>query len=76
MLAPSTTRGMSRQRPPRRLEEPLIEMYLAGISVRRVEHVTEALGGPCQPGYGVEPEQENLGQDRGLTETTRLSSRI
>lgn len=28
------------------VEEALIEMYLAGISVRRVEDVTEALGDP------------------------------
>jgi putative transposase len=28
------------------VEEALIEMYLAGISVRRVEDITEALGAP------------------------------
>ena len=27
------------------VEEALIEMYLAGVSVRRVEHITEALWG-------------------------------
>jgi hypothetical protein len=44
-------------------------MYLAGISVRRVEDITEALwGNPCQPEHGVEPEQEDLRQDRGLAE--------
>jgi putative transposase len=32
------------------LEEALIEMYLAGVSVRRVEDITEALGGRgCRP---------------------------
>ena len=50
MLAPSTTRGMFRQWPPRRLEESLIKMYLAGISVRRVEQIIEALWGtPVSP---------------------------
>src|SRR6476660_4529342 len=49
------------------VEEALIEMYLAGISVRRVEDITEALWG-CQPEHGVEPEQEDLRQDRGLAE--------
>jgi hypothetical protein len=29
----------------RRVEEALIEMYLAGVSVRRVEDITEALVG-------------------------------
>lgn len=28
------------------IEEALIEMYLAGVSVRRVEDITEALWGP------------------------------
>ena len=30
------------------VEESLIEMYLAGVSVRRVEDITEALCGVCQ----------------------------
>ena len=51
------------------VEEALIEMYLAGISVRRVEDITEALWGTrVSPSYGVEPEQEDLRQDRGLAE--------
>ena len=29
----------------RKIEESLIEMYLAGVSVRRVEDITEALWG-------------------------------
>src|SRR5512140_250874 len=32
------------------VEEALIEMYLAGVSVRRVEDITEALWGTCSPG--------------------------
>jgi transposase-like protein len=28
------------------IEEALMEMYLAGVSVRRVEDITEALWGP------------------------------
>src|ERR1700759_2361251 len=51
------------------VEEALIEMYLAGISVRRVEDITEALWGyPCQPEHGVQSEQEDLQQDRGLAD--------
>ena len=41
------------------VEEALIEMYLAGISVRRVEDITEALWGTQgQPERGVEPRQK------------------
>ena len=43
------------------VEEALIEMYLAGISVRRVEDITEALWGTRE--HGVEPQQEDLRQD-------------
>jgi hypothetical protein len=47
-------------------------MYLAGISVRRVEEITEALLGTlCQSEQGVEPEQEDLCQDRVLAESER-----
>ena len=37
------------------VEEALIEMYLAGVSVRRVEDITEALWGSCinRPYSGV-----------------------
>ena len=51
------------------VEESLIEMYLAGISVRRVEDITEALWGTrVSPATVSEPEQEDLRQDRGLAE--------
>ena len=43
------------------VEETLIEMYLAGVSVRRVEDITEALWG--QQGlapYHQRTEQESL----------------
>ena len=43
------------------VEEALIEMYLAGVSVRRVENITEALWG--QQGlapYHQRTEQESL----------------
>ena len=51
------------------VEEALIEMYLAGISVRRVEDITEApLGHAGKPKHGLEPQQEDLRQDRGLAE--------
>src|SRR5207342_3111261 len=51
------------------VEEALIEMYLAGVSVRRVEDITEApLGHAGQPEHRVEPQQEDLRQDRGLAE--------
>ena len=59
------------------VEEALIEMYLAGISVRRVEDITEALWGTrVSPSYGVEPEQEDLRQDRGLAEPARSKASI
>src|SRR5450631_3978381 len=49
------------------VEEALIEMYLAGISVRRVEDITEALWGHAsEPEHGVQPQQEDLRQDRGM----------
>jgi putative transposase len=36
------------------VEEALIEMYLAGVSVRRVEDITEALWGRASSGSGPE----------------------
>ena len=43
------------------VEEALIEMYLAGVSVRRVEDITEALWGTrVSPVDGVGPQQEDL----------------
>jgi hypothetical protein len=48
--------------------EALIE-YLAGVSVRRVEDITEApVGYAGQPGHGVQPQQEYLRPDRGVAE--------
>ena len=46
------------------VEESLIEMYLAGISVRRVEDITEALWGRGWPEHGVEPQQESTPRSR------------
>jgi hypothetical protein len=48
------------------VEEALIKMYLAGISVRRVEDITEALRGTrVSPSTA---EQEALRQDRSVAE--------
>src|SRR3984957_15987718 len=46
------------------VEEALIEMYLAGISPPGRGHHRGAVGHPCQPEHGVEPEPEDLRQDR------------
>nr|WP_319486287.1 transposase [uncultured Cohaesibacter sp.] len=50
------------------VEEALIKSYLAGVSVRRVEDITDTLWGtlPWYPGRGFEPEQEDIRQDRGM----------
>ena len=45
------------------VEEALIEMYLAGVSVRRLEDITEALWGTRVPGT-VSNQQEDLREDR------------
>ena len=51
------------------VEEALIEMYLAGVSVRRVEDITEALWGTrVIPSHGEQPEPEDLRADRGVAE--------
>jgi putative transposase len=50
------------------VEEALIEMYLAGISVRRVEDNRSSLGNAGKPEHRVEPQQEDLCRDRGLAE--------
>jgi putative transposase len=49
------------------VEEALIEMYLAGISVRRVEDITEALWGTRVPPSTVSEDDRGLAQpaDRG-----------
>ena len=52
------------------VEEALIEMYLAGVSVRRVEDITEALVGHAGVAVdGVGPEQEDLRHDRGVAQS-------
>ena len=52
------------------VEEALIEMYLAGISVRRVGgHHRSPLGHAGEPEHGVEPQQEDLRQNRGVAES-------
>ena len=51
------------------VEEALIEMYLAGVSVRRVEDITEALWGTrVSPSHGQRPQQEDLRDDRRVAE--------
>ena len=46
------------------VEEALIEMYLAGVSVRRVEDITEALWGTrVSPSTGVGSQQEDLDRE-------------
>src|SRR3954463_5693718 len=53
------------------VEEALIEMYLAGISVRRVEDITEALWGTrVSPSTVSNLNKQNLRQDRGLAQAT------
>jgi len=50
------------------VEEALIEMYLAGVSVRR-EGITEALwGGESQSEYRQRPQPEDLRQDRRVAD--------
>ncbi len=50
------------------VEEALIEMYLAGVSVRRVEDITEALWGTkVSPSFDdQQPEQEGVQAYRGV----------
>jgi transposase-like protein len=51
------------------VEEALIEMYLAGISVRAGGgYHRSALGHACEPEHGLQPQQKDLRQDRGLAE--------
>src|SRR5262245_10047391 len=53
------------------VEEALIEMYLAGVSVRRVEDITEALWGTrVSPLDSVGPEQEDLWDHRGVAQSS------
>ena len=51
------------------VEEALIEMYLAGVSVRRVEDITEALwGSKVSPATIQRTEQKSLRPYRGLAQ--------
>ena len=51
------------------VEEALIEMYLAGVSVRRVEDITEALWGQQAVRlHHQRAEQESLCQHRDLAQ--------
>ena len=46
-------------------------MYLAGVSVRRVEDITEAFVGHASVAFdGVGPKQEDLRDDRGLAQSS------
>ena len=42
------------------VEEALIEMYLAGVSVRRVEDITVALWGCCRPRQAISHLRERI----------------
>ena len=51
------------------VEEALIEMYLAGVSVPRMEEITEALwGSKVSPADHQRAEQESLRSHRGLAQ--------
>src|SRR5215472_10928542 len=50
------------------VEEALIEMYLAGVSVRRVEDITEALWHARIAVDSIGPEQEDLRNNRDLAQ--------
>ena len=53
------------------VEEALIEMYLAGVSVRRVEDITEALWGTrMSPSTVSDLNKEDLRDDRGLAQSS------
>jgi hypothetical protein len=52
------------------VEEALVEMYLAGVSVRRVEDITEALWGTrTSREHRQRAEPEDLSADRHLAES-------
>jgi len=58
------------------VEEALVEMYLAGVSVRRVEDITEALwarGSAPQHGQRIEPEDYHADRILGATAESRVS---
>ena len=54
----------------RTVEEALIETYLAGVSVRRVEDITEALGNEGQHGDSIKPEQEESHADQAMAQSS------
>ncbi len=62
------------------VEESLIEMYLAGVSVRRVEDITEALwGDESITRDNLQPQQEGLRKHRKMAHTPafrRVSIRL
>ena len=59
------------------VEEALIEMYLAGVSVRRVEDITEALWGSKVSASTIsELQQESLCQYRSLEEPTASGRQV
>ena len=58
------------------VEETLIEMYLAGVSVRRVEEITEALWGSKVSPSTISAEQESLCQHRSLAKPSAAGRQI
>ena len=50
------------------LEEALVETSLAGVSVRRVEDITEALWGTRMSRQGVAAQPGDLSRDRSLAQ--------
>jgi hypothetical protein len=63
-----------------RLEEALIETYLAGVSVRLIEDITETSWGDVgAAGDGVGPEQEDLRgplRDGGIVPSRSLAVKV
>ena len=57
------------------VEEALIEMYLAGVSVRRVEDITEALWG-SNPVLTVAPPKEDSEMNGATNKITALYCRL
>ena len=57
------------------VEEALIEMYLAGVSVRRVEDITEALWG-SNPVLTVAPPKEDSEMNGATNKITALYERL
>ena len=69
-LAPFETAIIERyKRRESSVEESLIEMYLAGVSVRRLEDITELLWGSRVSASTV-PKAEGLWENQGMTQQT------